>query len=138
MINDTSFKCPCECNILYGGFCIRHNITKSKNWVNLCRTDQIYWNAWESGVGPGQPHSTILNNSPQVNHRKRRFLLGDTISSALSIVGITEDRVSSWLGRPCGCGRRREKLNQLDIWARDTLLQKTKNAKTILERLIEN
>lgn len=53
------------------------------------------------------------------------------------MVGITEDRVTNWLGRPCRCGRRREKLNQLDIWARDTLLKTTKNAKSILERLIE-
>ena len=43
-------------------------------------------------------------------------LLGDAISSALSAVGITEDRVSKWLGRPCGCGARKEKINSLHRW----------------------
>ncbi|MFA5398631.1 MAG: hypothetical protein WC346_21635 [Methanogenium sp.] len=137
MINDIFFQCPCECDILNGGFCKRHGISKSKNWVNLCRTDQTYWNAWEAGIGPKQSRLNILNNTKQINRPKRKFLLGDNISFALSTVGITEDRVTNWLGRPCGCGRRREKLNQLDIWARDTLLKTTKNAKSILERLIE-
>jgi len=43
-------------------------------------------------------------------------LLGDAISSALSAVGITEERVSKWLGKPCGCGARKEKLNDLHRW----------------------
>jgi len=43
-------------------------------------------------------------------------LLGDAISSALSAVGITEERVSKWLGRPCGCGARKEKLNAIHRW----------------------
>ena len=43
-------------------------------------------------------------------------LLGDAISSALSAVGITEERVSKWLGKPCGCGARKEKINNLHRW----------------------
>lgn len=39
--------------------------------------------------------------------------LGDRVSRALSLVGITEARVSKLLGRPCGCGKRREALNRL-------------------------
>jgi hypothetical protein len=45
-------------------------------------------------------------------------LLGDKISQALSTVGITQDRVSSWLGAPCGCRERQEKLNLLHNWAK--------------------
>ena len=43
-------------------------------------------------------------------------LLGDAISSALSAIGITEERVSAWLGKPCGCGARKKKLNDLHAW----------------------
>ena len=43
--------------------------------------------------------------------------LGDNIKKALSAVGITEERVSNWLGTPCNCAERVEKLNQLGNWA---------------------
>ena len=46
--------------------------------------------------------------------------LGDFIETALSKIGITEERVSRWLGRPCGCRERRDKLNQLFYWASRT------------------
>jgi hypothetical protein len=44
--------------------------------------------------------------------------LGDTVQRALAVVGVTEERVSAWLGRPCGCKERQEKLNALGRWAR--------------------
>lgn len=37
--------------------------------------------------------------------------LGDWVAAALGWVGITEERVSRWIGRPCGCGARRRWLN---------------------------
>lgn len=43
--------------------------------------------------------------------------LGDRISQALSIVGITEERVTAWIGKPCGCSERQEKLNRVGRWA---------------------
>lgn len=39
--------------------------------------------------------------------------LGDMVSSALSAVGITKDRVSAAIGRPCACGERQAALNSL-------------------------
>ena len=39
--------------------------------------------------------------------------LGDMVSSALSAVGITKERVSKAIGRPCGCGERQAALNSL-------------------------
>lgn len=42
--------------------------------------------------------------------------LGDYVANALSAVGITKERVSAAVGRPCGCGERQETLN--DIGAR--------------------
>ena len=39
--------------------------------------------------------------------------LGDMVKASLSAIGITEERVSAAIGRPCGCSQRAEKLNEL-------------------------
>jgi DNA repair protein RadC len=39
--------------------------------------------------------------------------LGDLVTMALSAVGITKERVSKAIGRPCGCAKRQERLNEL-------------------------
>jgi hypothetical protein len=39
--------------------------------------------------------------------------LGDMVKAGLSAVGITEERVSKAIGRPCGCSKRAEQLNNL-------------------------
>jgi hypothetical protein len=39
--------------------------------------------------------------------------LGDAVSSALSAVGITKQRVSRLLGRQCKCKERQRRLNEL-------------------------
>lgn len=43
--------------------------------------------------------------------------LGDAVKKALEGVGVTTERVSRWLGRPCDCEERRLKLNALSEWA---------------------
>ena len=39
--------------------------------------------------------------------------LGDKVAFILSVVGITEQRVSQLLGRPCKCKERQRRLNEL-------------------------
>ena len=39
--------------------------------------------------------------------------LGDMVKAGLSAVGITEELVSKAIGKPCGCGKRAAKLNEL-------------------------
>lgn len=51
--------------------------------------------------------------------------LGDAVESALSSLGITKERVTEWLGRPCRCEERKIKLNQISIWARRALRGKS-------------
>lgn len=41
------------------------------------------------------------------------WLLGDQVSGVLSTFGITKERVSAFLGKPCQCPARQAKLNQL-------------------------
>jgi hypothetical protein len=51
--------------------------------------------------------------SGTVYHQCIRRGLGDLVKAGLSAIGITEERVSKAIGRPCGCSRRAEKLNEL-------------------------
>jgi hypothetical protein len=44
---------------------------------------------------------------------RERIGLGGMVKAGLSAVGITEQRVSKLIGRPCGCGKRAAKLDQL-------------------------
>ncbi len=39
--------------------------------------------------------------------------LGDMVKAGLSAIGITEERISKAIGRPCGCSKRAESLNAL-------------------------
>lgn len=45
--------------------------------------------------------------------RPLRRGLGDMVSSVLSAIGITKERVSKAIGKPCGCAKRQEALNKL-------------------------
>ena len=65
------------------------------------------------------------------------MMLGTQIESALSVVGITSERVSNWLGRPCRCPERIEQLNRLSCWAARVLRGHTANAVQHLEQLME-
>lgn len=38
--------------------------------------------------------------------------LGDIVKAGLSAVGITEERVSKAIGKPCGCGKRAAAMNK--------------------------
>lgn len=63
-------------------------------------------------------------------------MLGDSITKALDAVGVTEDRVTQWLGVPCRCAEYREKLNALELWARRVAARKFADAKHWLERML--
>ena len=39
--------------------------------------------------------------------------LGDMVASGLSAIGITKERVSAAVGKPCGCAKRQAALNEL-------------------------
>ena len=62
--------------------------------------------------------------------------LGDAVHNALSLVSITPERVTAWLGRPCLFHKRQEKFNKLSRWAKRVVKGKTEDAKKFLEELI--
>jgi hypothetical protein len=63
-------------------------------------------------------------------------MLGDTVEQALTTLGITSERVSRWLGHPCNCPERVEKLNRLHRWAVRVVGGRLLNAREYLEQII--
>lgn len=63
--------------------------------------------------------------------------LGDLIESALTKVGITKERVERWLGRPCNCTQRKQKLNALSVWASRVFSGRTEEAEKYLDVIME-
>ncbi len=63
-------------------------------------------------------------------------MLGDSVKNALSLVGVTEQRVTKWLGKPCNCPSRVERLNALEAWARRVIKGHSDKAKEYLADLL--
>ena len=61
------------------------------------------------------PEKTIDGDRSRIQASKKKSPrgLGDIVKAGLSAIGITEQRVSKAIGKPCGCGKRAEKLNEL-------------------------
>ena len=60
---------------------------------------------------------------------------GDMVERALATLGLTSQRLEEWLGEPCNCRERKEKLNQLSHWAKRIVSGKTKGALDFLTRI---
>ena len=69
-------------------------------------------------------------------HISNPWALGTHIETALTSVGITSERVSRWLGKPCGCKERKDKLNQLGAWAHRVITGKEDDHKQRLETIV--
>lgn len=63
-------------------------------------------------------------------------MLGNLIESSLKQLGITSERVEAWTGRPCNCKERREKINQLEAWARRVARGKIDQARNQLDQIL--
>jgi hypothetical protein len=79
-------------------------------------------------AGPWTVPDDWKEGEPLPNQGPIPSRLGDVISQALALIGITEKKVSDWLGKPCGCAERREKLNALGAWANRILSGKVEKA----------
>lgn len=75
---------------------------------------------------------------PPVIPKTPRPGLGDRIEQALTLVGITTERVERLMGRPCGCRERKERLNRLGQWAARILTGQTDGAKESLDAVLKD
>lgn len=62
--------------------------------------------------------------------------LGTIIEKALTSIGVTSTRVSKWLGKPCQCPERVEKLNRLSRWATRVIKGRIEGAQKYLLDLL--
>jgi hypothetical protein len=111
----------CSCPL--AGFCHRHNRIKDglEHALCLARTQESMVYRFRLDTGKDLWEELQQDSPPQPAG------LGDLISSAMELVGISEERVTAWLGKPCGCKERREKLNRLGRWATRILSRKEKS-----------
>lgn len=58
--------------------------------------------------------------------------LGDMLETALATIGIVGEDVERWIGRPCNCEERKQKLNQLGAWAKRVVSGKIEKAREYL------
>lgn len=63
--------------------------------------------------------------------------LGDVVSKALALVGVTEERVVQWIG-DCKCKERRAKLNQLGNWAARVVTGRISNAREYINAILQD
>lgn len=66
------------------------------------------------------------------------MLLGDRIESVLSLLGITSERIEAWVGAPCGCKERAEKLNLLEQWAITSLRESGRRSREYLRKILNS
>ena len=64
-------------------------------------------------------------------------MIGDQLERALKVIGVDSEKVSKWIGKPCGCEERRVKLNQIDAWARRVMRGLVDDAEVYLNRILE-
>jgi hypothetical protein len=63
--------------------------------------------------------------------------MGTLISDTLALVGVTEQSVSAWLGRPCNCDDYRRRLDALGSWAATVARKGPAKAKAWLSALMD-
>jgi len=56
-------------------------------------------------IPPPEPQPDTKVESPRPG-------LGDLVAAGLEMTGITKERVSALIGRPCGCPQRQAAMNQ--------------------------
>lgn len=128
----------CECHT---GVCKLHNrvidIEVLRRYKHRPRLRAVMQNKWGWYIDPDLIDLTNDDvDKPKVSERRTKRGLGDRVEQALSMIGITKERVEEWVGEECGCAERQEKLNQLGSWAHEAVTSSVENAKVYLEKLI--
>jgi hypothetical protein len=78
----------------------------------------------------------MRNRKVRIGSDKSPVQLGDLVEGALQKIGVTPEKVESWLGRPCMCRERKRKLNQLSDWAFRIFHGKSSQPKEELDKML--
>jgi hypothetical protein len=91
---------------------------------HLFTTRDDYRRLWESEIA-----ETVVAPAPPG--------LGTAIETALTMFGVTSERVSAWLGVECNCKERRDKLDRLTAWAAMAVSGKASKGREQLESILQ-
>ena len=110
-----------DCQCTGPGWCERHQMLKTTALVRMCKTNKKYWDAWESGAGPGR-YSAVASaagTAPAPDGGP-----GTELTRLLAKVGIKytencpcKDRsriMDAWGTRKC-----RDSIPQIVVWMRE-------------------
>jgi hypothetical protein len=109
-------RCPVDIT----GWCARHQRIHAGSELALCQEISARADRYRRILDERVTNRPAPSARPSPQVRPSEPVaggLGDTVESALKAVGITKERVERWLGAPCGCAERREKLNRIGSWA---------------------
>jgi hypothetical protein len=108
-------RCPVDIT----GFCVRHQRIHAGGELALCQEISARADRYRRILDERVTNRPATARTPQDRIPSEPVAggLGDAVESALTMVGITKERVERWLGAPCGCAERREKLNRIGSWA---------------------
>ena len=139
------------CSVMEGAnqhfVCPVHKTRLDARRLRQCQTIPEYREAFKAGRGPGQGGVVPAQHrkgregqrAGQVDGRRsdRPKGLGDMVEQALSMVGITEERVTRFLGRSCGgCAKRKAALNRLGAWAKRVITGETEVGEKELDEIV--
>lgn len=106
-----------HCESLLGGVFLhidKGTIVHPAAEANLAKPALVEAIAEHLGCDVPEPLSTAeIAAHPGRQMPAARPGLGDMVAAGLRSVGITPERVSALIGKPCGCKGRQEKLNEL-------------------------
>jgi hypothetical protein len=63
-----------------------------------------------------QDGDTLTVDETHPAYPRARPGLGDMVAAGLSAIGVTKERVSAVVGRPCGCDGRQAAMNAAGAW----------------------
>ena len=150
----------CKCEL--AGFCERHQIEKTERQFALCKAAVnavdcwSHWKSWEAGgmgatavddpIQPDWPCGSgelakaatrqVLDVGAARDAATKQRYLGDHVEQALTMVGITKERVAKALGGCGGCGKRQAKLNAIDQAAREIVGGAVESGRETLAKIL--
>src|SRR5579859_6684394 len=101
-----------KCTLDETGWCARHQHRHTGSILDLSQREdeegELARHLWDLAPGVMEPVGEPAAE-PLVPESAYQSGFGSVVKKALGLFGITEQRVSEWIGGPCGCGERAQK-----------------------------
>jgi hypothetical protein len=102
-----------ECSLIESGDCIyceRHQCKKTARLVELCKSDNKYFQLWEDGVENISKNNSISNIVSLIDNR---------FGKMLELIEYDAKPILGWVEQSCRCGERPRRIKTLNSLTRD-------------------